>query len=46
MRVSIGLLLSPRQYAPATFISLKASPILPVEVMCGPRHRSNQSPCR
>ena len=31
--------------APATVISLKALPIRPVESMCGPRHRSNQSPC-
>jgi hypothetical protein len=31
---------------PATFCSLKALPILPVEVMCGPRQRSNQSPWR
>src|ERR1700738_532147 len=27
------------------FISLNALPILPVDVICGPRHRSNQSPC-
>ena len=32
-----------RQFA-ANFISLKALPIWPVDVMCGPRQRSNQSP--
>ena len=34
---------SPRQYAPATRISLKVLS-LPVEGTCGPRHRSIQSP--
>ena len=45
MRCSISLLESPRQYAPATFISLKAFS-LPVLGTCGPRHRSMNSPCR
>ncbi len=44
MRLSIWLLWSPRQYAPATFISLKLRS-LSVDGTCGPRHRSVNSPC-
>ena len=40
MRCSISLRESPRQYAPASLVSLNAPPRRPVEGMCGPRHRS------
>ena len=43
--VSIGRDSSPRQYAPASFISLKA-PSRPVDGTCGPRHRSAQPSLR
>src|SRR5712691_7022145 len=44
MRWSISFLESPRQYAPATRISLNTFS-LPVEGTCGPRHRSMKLPC-
>ena len=43
MRWSIGRCSSPRQYAPATFVSLNA-PSRFVDGTCGPRHRSTNSP--
>ncbi len=43
MRVSIVLLESPRQYAPATDCSFSA-PMLAVLGACGPRHRSVNGP--
>ena len=45
MRVSICLVSSPRQYAPATELSLNAL-IRPVEGPWGPRHRSRNGPFR
>ena len=42
MRCSIGPFSLPRQYAPATFISLKW-PSRDVDGTCGPRHRSTNS---
>ncbi len=41
---SMGRFSSPLQYAPATWVSLKAG-IMPVEARCGPRQRSMKSPC-
>ena len=37
--LELGRFSSPRQYAPATCVSLNA-PSLPVDGTCGPRHRS------
>ena len=45
MRWSISLRESPRQYAPATFISLNTLS-LPVDGTCGPRQRSMNPPSR
>ena len=42
-RCSCGFFSSPRQYAPATFVSLNA-PISDVVATCGPRHRSTNGP--
>jgi len=36
----IGIVAFARQYALRDLLSLNALPILPVDVMCGPRHRS------
>ncbi len=44
MRCNCSFFESPRQYAPATFISLKTFS-LPVDGTCGPRHRSVKPPC-
>ena len=42
MRWSISLRASPRQYAPDTFVSLKALPKRPVDGRCGPRHKVDE----